>query len=384
MDDESLRKAAISRYLVGEKVSKIVGSLKKSRAWFYKWLFRYENRDEEDSWATEQSRAPKRRKKKISKQTEERIVEIRKELAGKGFSQIGAIAIQYEFERLGYEIPKVWTINRVIAREGLNKKEKKERRNREYPDMFISTHQMDLVGPRYLRGDGRFYSINIIDVETHMAYVKAIRTKSSEEILEAVAEFWSEYGMPDSLQRDNELAFRGSNRYPRSYGSLVRFALTQGVAPLFIPVKEPYRNGIIEKFNCTYSKRFLKARIFNDFKDLSKQAEEFKRFHNEHHRYSVHNHRTPNEMAGIDKHRIQYKDDVHRKKKIPLESGSIYFIRFIRSDLKLQLPTEHFKVSESLKYAYVVAEVNIDKQTLIVRQNNEIKHIYRFITAADW
>ncbi|MEJ7682747.1 MAG: integrase core domain-containing protein [Segetibacter sp.] len=92
--------------------------------------------------------------------------------------------------------------------------------------------------------------------------------------------------MPDALQMDNELAFRGSNRYPRSFGSVVRFALSQGVAPVFIPVKEPWRNGIIEKFNHTYQKRFLQMNTFKSLDDLSAREQSFIDFHNSHHRYS--------------------------------------------------------------------------------------------------
>lgn len=70
------------------------------------------------------------------------------------------------------------------------------------------------------------------------------------------------HGMPDALQMDNELAFRGSNRYPRSFGSVVRFALNQGMAVVFIPVKEPWRNGIIEKFNHTYQENDEIKQVF--------------------------------------------------------------------------------------------------------------------------
>jgi len=113
---------------------------------------------------------------------------------------------------------------------------------------------MDLVGPRYIKADGRFYSFNIIDVETHTCFTKPIRAKSLNEIVNAIATFWNEYGFLDALQMDHELSFRGSNRYPRSFGAVVRFALSQGVASAFIPINEPWRNGIIEKFNDTYQK----------------------------------------------------------------------------------------------------------------------------------
>jgi len=244
---------------------------------------------------------------------------------------------------------------------------------------------MDLVGPRYLKGDGCFYSVNIIDTLCRRCYIKPVRNKSSKNILDALVKCWQTQGMPDALQMDNELAFRGSNRYPRSFGSVIRFALSQNVAPVFIPIKEPWRNGIIERFNNTYDKRFLRSMVFDDFNHLTKASKEFIIFHNSYHRYSSLNNKTPDEAAA--KQILipdLYSGSVHTLRKIPLETGSIYFIRFIRSDLQLHLPTESFKLKDTLKYSYVVAEISIDNQCLIVRKNDQIVHLFHYRTPADW
>jgi hypothetical protein len=243
---------------------------------------------------------------------------------------------------------------------------------------------MDLVGPRYITGDGRFYSFNIIDVETHTCYTKPLRTKSSEEILLAIAEFWHEFGLPDALQMDNELCFRGSNRYPRSFGSVVKFALSLGVAPVFIPIKEPWRNGIVEKFNNTYQKRFLKKKTFLNFEHLIQESKIFNEFHNAHHRYSVLQQKTPNEASKLIGEQVLYNGNIHKQKDIKIDKGEVYYIRFIRSDLKLIIASEIFLVDKTLMYSYVEAEVNIDNQCLVVRQNREIKMIFPYITPVDW
>lgn len=384
MNEYEKRKVAITRYQNGEKITRIVNSLGKTRQWFYNWLKRYQMRTDEDLWYHDNSRAPKKNPTKIDSDLEQQILDIRRELDGRNYAQIGAIAIQYEFHNRKLKPPPVWTINRIIARHGLNKTQPKGKKNHDYPELFFSTHQMDLVGPRYIKGDGRFYSFNIIDVETHTCFTKPIRTKSSNEIVNAIAEFWHEYGFPDALQMDNELSFRGSNRYPRSFGSVVRFALSQGVAPVFIPIKEPWRNGIIEKFNDTYQKRFLRAITFSGFEHLFKESILFNKFHNSHHRYSTQLHKTPDEASKLFVGKSCYNGNIHKQKKIPLETGVVYYIRFIRSDLKLRLPSESFVVDESLKYSYVVAEVNIDNQCLVVRQNGEIKHVFPYQTSIDW
>jgi hypothetical protein len=384
MKEYDKRKEAIRRYHSGEKITSIVNSLGKTRPWFYNWLKRYQNRTDEESWYLDNSKAPKKKPTKIDVELEQQILDIRKELDGRNYSQIGAIAIQYEFHNKNIEPPPVWTINRVISRHGLNKVTPKIKKNYNYPEAFISTHQMDLVGPRYITGDGRFYSFNIIDVETHTCYTKPLRTKSSEEILLAIAEFWHEFGLPDALQMDNELCFRGSNRYPRSFGSVVKFALSLGVAPVFIPIKEPWRNGIVEKFNNTYQKRFLKKKTFLNFEHLIQESKIFNEFHNAHHRYSVLQQKTPNEASKLIGEQVLYNGNIHKQKDIKIDKGEVYYIRFIRSDLKLIIASEIFLVDKSLMYSYVVAEVNIDNQCLVVRQNREIKMIIPYITPVDW
>jgi putative transposase len=393
MNEYQQRQEAINRYLQGERVASIARLIGRSRKWVYHWIERYTSNADDVNWFEDKSKAPKNINRKLSSETECQILLIRNELMKEKMAQIGAISIQYECERRGIKpLPAVWTINRIIAKHGLNQQSSVHRNSKEYPDLFWHAHQMDLVGPRYLKGDGKFYSVNLIDITTHSCFVKAVRTKSSDGIVQSIASFWQIHGMPDALQMDNELAFRGSNRYPRSFGSVVRFALNQGVAPVFIPVKEPWRNGIIEKFNHTYQKRFLQAHTFKSLYDLSVQEQSFIDFHNNHHRYSSQGHKTPNEMKAMLLPPICYKGTDHLPSlksstpiKIPLQKGCVYYIPFIRSDLKLYLPNESFAVIPELIYSYVIAEINIDNQSLIIRQNDEIKQVFDYtIDAIDW
>ena len=241
---------------------------------------------------------------------------------------------------------------------------------------------MDLVGPRYIKDDGRFYSLNIIDVANHHVGIYPMRTKSAQSILESLSDFWSVYGMPDCLQMDNELSFRGSNRHPRSFGLIVRFALHCRVTPLFIPFSEPWRNGVIESFNNLYDKRFFRIQTFNNFEDLGIKSKEFERFHNLNHRYSSQQSKTPAQLIKRDGQLSKLKKET--LDRMPLESGSVLYIRFIRSDLKLMILDSTFTVSKNLMYSYVECEVNIDNQALIVRRDYKIFHVFTFITNVDW
>ncbi|MDR0757916.1 MAG: hypothetical protein LBF85_08735 [Tannerella sp.] len=56
------------------------------------------------------------------------------------------------------------TINRILKRNNLIEKSTVKRlKDIEYPKYFLNVRQMDLTGPRYLKGGFRFYLYNIID-----------------------------------------------------------------------------------------------------------------------------------------------------------------------------------------------------------------------------
>lgn len=384
MNEYEKRKQAINRHIAGESVTSIVDSLGKSRQWFYNWLKRYKAASGDEKWFKDRSRAPKTTPTKVSSSLEQQVIDARKRLEKQGIAQTGAIAISYELRNQGITPPEVWTINRILARDGLTRDKPRRRSNKEYPELFDHTHQMDLVGPRWIKGDGRFYSVNIIDTCSRTCLAVPVRTKASVGIAKVLADFWSSHGMPDALQMDNELAFRGSNRYPRSFGIVVRLALALGIAPVFIPVSEPWRNGIIERFNHTYDKRFFRSQNFTGFEHLGQASRKFSRFHNSHHRYSTLGHKTPDQATRKLLPAMLYDERFDLEKRIPLEEGSIYFVRFIRSDCKLHLPTESFRVDQNLKYSYVVAEISVENHCLFVQQNNKVIQTFEYRMPVDW
>jgi len=211
MNEYEKRKQAIKRHQAGEAVTSIVKSLGKSRPWFYNWLKRYKAAHGQDSWYKDQSRAPKTKPTKVADSLEQQVLNTRKRLQRQGIAQTGAIAISYELRNQGIAPPEVWTINRILARHGVTRDKPVRRSNKEYPELFSHTHQMDLVGPRWIKGDGRFYSVNIIDTCSRTCLAVPVRTKASLGIAETLSTFWATHGVPDDIQIDNELAFWGIN-----------------------------------------------------------------------------------------------------------------------------------------------------------------------------
>lgn len=214
------------------------------------------------------------------------------------------------------------------------------------------------MGPRYIKRDGRFYSFNVMDLLSHQVYIESQRTKEDRQIASSLLRCWKAIGLPDFLQIDNELSFRGSNRYPRSPGLVIRLCLYFGVQPVFIPIGEPWRNGVIEHFNDTYNKKFFRRQWFASYAMLKRQSKNFQRFHNRHHRYSCLKGKTP--LEEIQKNGFK-PIKIGGNTKLPdldiVPDGNIILIRFIRSNRLLDIFGEKFKVSKNLIYSYVKAVI---------------------------
>lgn len=234
-------------------------------------------------------------------------------------------------------------------------------------------HQVDLVGPRYIKDDGRFYSLNIIDVSSHRVYIESQRTKEDFHVAAGLMRCWKTMGIPVFLQLDNELSFRGSNRHPRSLGIVLRMCLHYGITPVFIPIGEPWRNGVVEHFNDTYNRKFFRRQWFPSYAALKKQAKNFQRFHNRHHRYSCLNGRTPEQV--IEEHNFTPLV-LGPNTKVPsiavIPDGRVLFIRFIRSDRTLHIFGEKFIVAEDLVYSYVKAVIATGKHTLDIYHGDDL------------
>ena len=118
--EEENRQKAISRYCKGENPKSIYKDLNRSKVWFFKWLKRYQSGDPE--WFKDKSKAPIRRPFRISEIDKQRIISVRQNLESQKFAQTGASAIKWELTKSGHSFPSDSTINRVLKREGLVKK----------------------------------------------------------------------------------------------------------------------------------------------------------------------------------------------------------------------------------------------------------------------
>jgi len=379
LNDEQLRRKAIELFEQNWKPSDIISTLGCSKTWFYKWRNRYQQQDE--TWYQEQSRAPKNTRKKLPLATEQLVIATRKKLISTRFRQYGPQAIYYDLINQGKQPPPVWEIARILKRHDLTRKKQKASyisKGKKYPyNELCLCQQLDFIGPRYLKSKQRYYFLNKIDCDTHWAHSSVLINQAADSVCEQLIDFWKITGTPDYLQMDNDLAFWGSLKCPYALGKVIRLCLFLRVTPVFIPVAEPWRNGIIEHFNDTMQHYLLRIE-YSDVNQLQLSAKQFDEVHNHHHHYSTQGGMTPLRAFNTLGYPISPLEKTFKmpKQKLPLEDGEIHLIRFIRSDLKLKIFGLTFPVPEKVKYEYVKAIILTHENCLILCHDDE--YITRF------
>jgi putative transposase len=369
-DIQQQRARAIKRFLNGEKAESICSSLGRSRAWLYKWLDRYH--EGEPDWEESRSQRPLNTPTHTPVEIEEIVKLIRLNLYNRGLF-CGAQAIHWEMEDFSVQpLPSIRTINRILSRYGLTHRRTGvyEPKGKVYPKLPAllpnQTHQADWVGPRYLKGPLRFYSVNGVDLATGRCGLHPSSSKSGQNVIDAFWAIWKRLGIPDNLQVDNELPFFGSPTHPRGMGPLIRLCLHSGVELWFIPMAEPWRNGVVEKFNDHYQQRFLDKVPMATHADLMAESLAFEQRHNSSYRYSKLGGKTPLKALSTSKHKLRFpeKEEAPRHRLKKPESGRYHLVRFIRSNLKLNIFGEIFRVPPELEYEYVVATIDVKEQKL--------------------
>jgi hypothetical protein len=295
----------------------------------------------------------------------------------------GAQAILWELEEQSIApLPSLRTINRILNRHELTHRRtgRYEPKGTPYPDLPAKApndrHQADFVGPRHLRGDRgtlRFYSLNVVDLSTGRCANQPLFGRSGNAVYEAFWAIWGRLGVPQHLQVDNEMVFYGSPTHPRGMGPLIRLCLRYGIELWFVPHAEPWRNGVVEQFNHHYQQKFLDRVCMRTERELRDGALAFEHKHNSRYRYSKLHGRTPLQALAQSGKRSLRFPPLQPAPKTPLkkpESGCYHLIRFIRSDCKLDIFGERFRLSPDLQFEYVVATIDVKEQKLKLFHNH--------------
>lgn len=366
---EARRQRAVERLLQGEAFTTICVSEGGSRSWLYKWWARH-TRDTA-TWFQDDSRRPHTQAGRTPAEIEEIVQLVRLELDNAA-QFCGAQAICWRLDELAiHPRPSVRTIGRILARHELT-----HRRTGRYDPKGVpypqppairpnDVHQSDFVGPCYLRGGLRFHSLHSLDVTTRRCGVAPL-VHGKQDVIPGFWALWRRLGIPKVEQIDNELCFYGSPAHPRGMGKLIRLCLWQGVEPVFIPFREPWRNGMVEKFNDHWGAKFQRRVDMTTAGDLARASLAFETRHNLTWRYSALGGKTPMQALAATEARLRFPASPEPPEE-PLPKptrGRYHVVRFIRSDGQMDVFGERFPVPAEAMYAYVWGTIDVREQSL--------------------
>jgi transposase InsO family protein len=213
--------------------------------------------------------------RRIPPELERTILSIRRRLQAHAspatrYSLIGATAIRAELKSLGIRpLPCERTIERVLERNGLTLPRVRLAPllpRQEYPGPQARAsnqlHEVDLVGPIYLKGRGHRYYIWVgKDVFDGAVCLRLASSRRMDEVLWFLGECWKDLGRPAQVQLDNARELSGWGPAARHLSRVIRLCLRFGVEPVFIPAGEPQFNGGVENFNGWFQPRLFQRRF---------------------------------------------------------------------------------------------------------------------------
>ena len=375
-DELSARQAAIRLRLAGEKVDSICRTLNRSPAWLHKWWRRY--LESGPAGLYDLTRANQRVVNRTPPHIERAILTIRKRLAKRAtaqtrYSLVGAAQIRAELEKLDYSpLPCLRTIERIVARAGLTCPPLRlapRLARSQYPGPQAQdsnqVHQVDVVGPRYLKGDKtRYYFLVCKDVFDQAVYLEFVCSRSSQTVLTFLTHAWQELGLPDIVQFDNGREFCGWRTAAHSLCRVIRFCLRLDIEVLFIPEGKPCYNGAVEQFNGWFQPLLLN-RPYRRPADARRQVKRLMISVNEHHVHAHLGHCTTAQYRRSKSLRKLPADcQLHQQQKLPLSVGKVSFIRLVSAKGTINVLGQQFKVGKRVKFQYVKATLYTKLQAL--------------------
>jgi putative transposase len=295
---------------------------------------------------------------------------------------VSAQAIYYEMRELGISpLPMPDNIHLWLKQAGrIPERRSRKAPNPTYPVLpcqaVNDVQELDFKGPFYLKDHShKYYLVALRDKLSKKTALRALANKGMDAILDFVVSAWQKMGCPKRLKMDNCLDFRGSNLYPRSPSKLVRVCLDLGVRPVFIPLREPWRNGVVENLNGLLGRFLFRTQTFETEKQLHQAVQRLETTINTTHRLPALQGRTPQEFAAHA--RLRYPPDHYdwRMRDLRLVKGNVTFIRLVRKSGRITLTAnDKFFIGKKYKWQYVMANVDVAKQRLnVIWQGKHIK-----------
>lgn len=363
-DELTARQRAINLRLTGQAVKHICSALGRGEAWFHKWWRRYLHAGPEGLY--DLTRANQHVAQHISPELERAIVSIRRRLQAHAapatrYRLTGAPAILAELKALDIRsLPCERTIERVLQRNGLTAPRVRlapllPRQDFPGPQARASNelHEVDLVGPVYLRGSGHRYYIWVgKDAFDGAVCLRLAYSRRMDEVLGFLGDCWKDLGRPEQVQFDNARELSGWGPAARTLSRVIRLCLRFGVSPVFIPAGEPQFNGSVENFNGWFQKPLLQRR-FHRPGDLRRELARLQEAVNTQHVHPRLGGRTPAQhRRGLRLQKLPASFVVPTG-RLPLTAGRVTFIRRVSWNGTVTVLSQSLRVGKTHRGLYL-------------------------------
>jgi len=382
-DELAARHRAITLRLEGRPVQAICAAVGRSEVWFHKWWGRYLEAGPDGLY--DLTRANHHVAQHISPELERAILSIRRRLQAHAtpatrYSLIGAPIILAELKALGIRpLPCERTIERVLERNGLTAPRVRLTPllpRQEYPGPQARAtndlHEVDLVGPVYLKGSGHRYYIWIgKDAFDGAVCLRLAYSRRMDEVLGFLGECWKDLGIPEQVQFDNARELCGWGPAARTLSRVIRLCLRYGASPVFIPAGEPQFNGGVENFNGWFQEPLFQQR-FHRPGDLRRELARLQEAVNTQHVHPRLGGQTPAQHRRGLRLRKLPANFVVPTGKLPLAEGRVTFIRRVSWAGTVTVLSQTFRVGKRHRGLYLRLVVDTGRGWLTAYLNGRV------------
>jgi transposase InsO family protein len=382
MNDEfAARQRAISLRLAGRTVKHICSALGRSDAWFHKWWGRYLQAGPEGLYDLTRAHHVTQR---ISPELERTILSIRRRLQAHAslatrYSLTGATAIRAELKVLGIRpLPCERTIERVLQRHGLTAPRVRlapllPRQQYPGPQARASNqlHEVDLVGPIYLKGQSHRYYIWVgKDAFDGAVCLRLASSRRMDEVLWFLGECWKDLGRSAQVQFDNARELAGWGPAACTLSRVIRLCLRYGVSPVFIPKGEPQFNGSVENFNGWFQEPLFQ-RKFHRPGDLRRELARLEAVNAQHVHPRLGGQTPAQHRRGLRLQKLP-KGFVVPTGRLPLSAGQVTFIRRVSVAGTVTVLSQSFRVGKKHRGLYLRLVVDTGRGGLTAYLNGRV------------
>lgn len=393
-EEEQVRHLAVNLYLESVKVMAIARRIGRSRQWVHTTLNRY--RAEGREGLASRSRAPHVVHNRTAAEIEAAAVRIRQTiLSGEDpilrYASVGARLIRSELQRMGLMAPSPRTINRILKRHGVQqpRRQRNERKlPKDYPWPQAAEpnvlHLFDFV-TRVPKGGARFFGYHLLDQGRRWPYLEAHPCKNSELVSQFLVNVWQKIGLPQGMQMDNDIVWRGSSSGARTFSHIVRLCLAVGIEVIFTPAYTPEANPIIESFNGVWASNFWQRTNFTDPEHVQQELPNFQTYYRHRHPLVEFEDRKPVELApDFQPTRLAETFDQHRLERIPLTAGWIHFLCFVDAKATFRILNESWTLPDNLANTTIRATIDTNEQRLFIYHQGSAQDVPKLVRTWDY